>query len=406
MSNPANFTQTAIFLANQYAEHYFAPLRKFYSENIHLLTHIPGFLVNPDNMSVYYNKTHVAFEITGPVEVDHVDQTNGFTATCYDYTSERNLFQKIVGFEYAVAHSIKMPLPNYSEDLIIPSNRGLDKMIELKWNFEAQNAIININPIGFFLEEGSFARIVNAMFFDADDDGLKTRNIKWLDCYPINISDVDSETDKLTIDITMFQEMLENDKKYIHYPKVKDYKYSKLQKLNRFIELIGRNDARETNITQFLSLEENQFIMKMAFFGIKVFPEIECEWQSELKNSIRPDFFVTLPNGYNNIVEFKLPTLDIKPVVGTSNRERFSSEINSYIAQTRVYMNYFNDPRNRSWLFDNKTIKVMNPKRILVVGRRWQFESTEWKEIVADFKDVELVTYDDIIDGVSAQLYL
>ncbi len=124
------------------------------------------------------------------------------------------------------------------------------------------------------------------------------------------------------------------------------------------------------------------------------------------RKAIRPDFFIELPNGYCNILEFKLPNIDYPIITGVENREKFSSQLYSNLAQTRVYTEYFHDINNRDWLKLKKGINVHFPKRILVVGRRWNFEKEKWKEVLSEFKDTELVTYDDLIDCVSAHLYI
>lgn len=74
--------------------------------------------------------------------------------------------------------------------------------------------------------------------------------------------------------------------------------------------------------------------------GTGVHSQVKCEWQSEEKDEIIPDFFVVRANGYADIVEFKLPKVKRNTVVERNNREQFSAEINSYIAQTRVYPLY------------------------------------------------------------------
>ena len=110
-------------------------------------------------------------------------------------------------------------------------------------------------------------------------------------------------------------------------------------------------------------------------------------------------------NGYADIVEFKLPKVKRNTVVERNNREQFSAEINSYIAQTRVYRSYFEDPNNRRWFEKKYGFKVYKPKRYLVVGRRNDFECDEWIEIKSDYTDVEIVTYDDLVDTVVSQFY-
>lgn len=91
--------------------------------------------------------------------------------------------------------------------------------------------------------------------------------------------------------------------------------------------------------------------------------------------------------------------------MGSENRETFSAWLNSYISQTRVYVSYFDDPNNRRWFEEKYGFKVHKPKRYLVVGRRHDFKADVWRQIQADFRDLEVITFDDLIDGVKAQFY-
>ena len=92
-------------------------------------------------------------------------------------------------------------------------------------------------------------------------------------------------------------------------------------------------------------------------------------------------------------------------MVGSENRETFSAWLNSYISQTRVYKTYFEDPNNRKWFETKFGFKVHNPRRWLVVGRRNDFDSDVWREIISDYNDIEILTFDDLIDGVVVQFY-
>lgn len=62
-------------------------------------------------------------------------------------------------------------------------------------------------------------------------------------------------------------------------------------------------------------------------------------------------------------------------------------------------------PNNRRWFEKKYGFKVYKPKRYLVVGRRNDFECDEWIEIKSDYTDVEIVTYDDLVDTVVSQFY-
>ena len=105
----------------------------------------------------------------------------------------------------------------------------------------------------------------------------------------------------------------------------------------------------------------------MGFLSKEIYPQLILKWQSQNKNDIQPDFLIVRPNGFADILEFKLPNTKSKTVVGKPNRETFSAEINAYIAQTRVYKEYFEDPNNRNWIKEKYNINVRYPKRYLVV---------------------------------------
>ena len=271
----------------------------------------------------------------------------------------------------------------------------------------AQNSIMGINSPGFHVEKGQFSRVVNARFFDTDKNGLKTRHIKWLDFIPLEILNENEETHDLNISIGYLARLIESDANYQYpLPHKEDYKYNKLPQINRFIELIGSSKNTETTLTKFLEQQENRFILTMGILSKEIHPQLILKWQSQEKNDIMPDFLVVRPNGYADIVEFKLPKIKSKTVVGKSNRETFSAEINAYISQTRVYKEYFEDPNNRNWVKEKFGINVRHPKRFLIVGRRWDFTNDVWKEIIDEYRDVEIITFDELIDGIVTQFYM
>lgn len=396
--------EIGLAFAKMLVDNYWQPIRERVKNDKTLIDTIPDFLINPEKIVFYFNKTHLAVEYFGKIQAEEVHEEGTIQSICHDFTQKESFFEEIIGFQFDTTTKVKFPIPHFLENHIAPTNKGIDKLLELKWNFDAQEAIISINSGNFYFAENSFTRIVNSFYFDEQNGFLKTRHIKWLDCYPIHFSDIDEDYERFEFPMEVFKQQLEKDPKYL-FPKVLDFKYSKLQKLNRFIELVADDSIIEADITTYLALPENEFILTMAFFATSISSQKLCEWQSEEKTPLKPDFFITQPNGYANILEFKLPILKSRSVTGMSNRETFSAELNSYISQVRVYKKYFEDPNNRVWMQQEHNLKIESPKKILVIGRRWNFENTEWKEIVADYKDLEIFTYDDIIDGILAQLY-
>lgn len=385
-------------------KNYLGPLYNYIKTNPELIKSVPGFLIEHEKIIVYVGRTHIAVEYIGSEVAQELKSEGRLEIEFHDYSTKKcNLFEQIVGFEYDSTTNVLMPLPPFSEDLLFPTNRGWDKLSELGWNFSAQNSIMGFNIPCPEPEPGQFTRVVNGLFFDANDSGLKSRHIKWLDFFPIHFDDSDDEIDTVSFSLEKMKSIVEHDAHYI-YPMPDDYKFVQLPKINRFIEVWGDSGSSETDITSHLSKQDNEFILTMRFGAKEVYSELTCEWQSEDRTNIRPDFFIVQPNGYADIVEFKLPDIK-KVVVGSSNRETFSSWLNSYISQTRVYATYFDDPNNRKWFEEKYGFKVHKPRRWLVAGRRNDFDSDVWREIVADYRDLEIMTFDDLIDGVVVQFY-
>jgi hypothetical protein len=387
---------------------YWEPIDEFLTNNSEFVKTAPGFLVSPEKVILYFGKTHLGIEYVGPERVDSVPDELNINVQFFDLSESADDFlEKIIGFKYDDSTSkINMPIPLFSEGLIMPTNRGADKLSDLRWRFEAQDSMVCFNAGKPILLEKEFTRIVNGLFFDADEKGLRTRHIKWIDFVPIDYTDLDSERAAVHINLSPYKQLVEQDCQYVYpIPDDYDYQHSKLQRINRFLELVGNNDSTETQITGFLAQPENQFIISMRFGAVSIHPEVSCDWQSDEKRPIRPDFFVKNSNGFADIIEFKLPTATID-IVGSDNRETLSAKINTYVSQTRTYRNYFDDPNNRKWFEATYNFKVYRPRRYLVIGRRWQFDSDTWREIITDYQDLDIITYDDLIDGVVAQLYM
>lgn len=397
-------------LMNGINEHYWAPLYEYLKEHSDLIKTFPAFLIEQEQIVFYVGKNHLAIEYFGKEQTNELPESRNVHVIHYDYSeSKNNLFEEIVGFKFesTIGADFKLPLPPFSEDLVYPTNKGMDKLIELKWNWIAQDSIMSINGPGFEVEEGKFARIVNGRFFDADENGLKTRHIKWLDFLPLKSTNETADSRELEVSLDRLHALVEFDANYkFPLPPKDDFKFNKLPQINRFLELIGNYNTSETDITSFLERPENKFILTMGILSKEVYSQILCEWQSENRKALKPDFLILRPNGFSDIVEFKLPVLKSKTTVGRHNRETFSAEINSYISQTRVYKEYFEDPNNRKWLEEKHGIRVRYPRRILIAGRRWDFSNDDWKNILDDFRDIEIMTFDDLADGVVSQFYM
>ncbi|CAA0113664.1 Uncharacterised protein [BD1-7 clade bacterium] len=387
------------------ARNYWQPLYKHVRENPELLSRFPGYLLKPEKIIYYMGRTHIGVEYIGPERYSEFPKDGLVEIQIHDYSlRECNLIDEIVGFDYSDGR-LKIPLSPLMEDLVLPTNAGADKLQSLGWRYASQDMFLSFNSAGVIAPENQFTRLINARFFDASEEsGLKTRHIKHLDLIPCIFDDSGSDLDTFQVWLEPYRTLVESDRDAT-YPLPTDFKYQRLQKINRFIEFIGDLSNTEVKITQLLASEEFIFALKMRFSVTEVFPELNCAWQSEDRPAIKPDFFVVGADGYADIVEFKLPNLKGSSVVGRTNRETFSSTVNSYISQTRVYREYFDDPKNREYIKSEYGFDVYKPRRHLIIGRRWDFSSPEWRKIAADFQDVTIHTYDDLVDGIVAQFY-
>lgn len=391
-------------LLDDLLENYWGPLYQIVKTHPHLIKTVPGFLIGDLDIALYLGRTHIAIEYFGSELIDEINDEGRLRCRTENFlTRTGNLLEEIIGFRYDSTHGTAIPLQPISEGLFFPTNKGWDKLFELNWNFAAQNVILGFNVACPYPEEGKFSRLINCQFFDANDAGLKVRRVKWMDFIPVQIEDVGAEDVKLSYNVSPLKSLLNHDARYT-YPLPDDYKYQSLPKINEFIGVWGDKSNSEPDITRFLARSENQFILKMNFGAVEVFSELICEWQGSSKMSIKPDFFILKANGFADIVEFKLPDVG-KVVVGTENREAFAAWLASYVAQTRVYREYFDDPRNREWFENRYGFKVHRPRRWIVVGRRSDFSALVWRDIAHDYIDLELITFDDLVDGVVAQFY-
>ncbi len=397
-------------LLSSISEVYWTRMCNYIEENNVAHKDVNCFLLNPESMVIYFGQKFIAIEYCGNPYLEDFQTVTTRNITVRDFTKEKlstkQFIEKIIGFKYDGTSNINLPLfAGEYEDLIVPTNNGIDKLIELKWNFAAQDSVVSINSTGLDIADNQFVRLINTRFFDEQKGDLKTRIIKWIDFLPCYYNEPDEgELDEIGFSVSIYDKLWYHDMLY-KYPRPNDFKFSKLPQINRFIEFWGDSNYSEPEITSFLARDENKFILNMGFMGVGVYNEVLCEWQSEERENIKPDFFVLRANGYADIIEFKLPNMKSNSITGRNNREHFSSELNTYIAQTRVYATYFDDPNNRKWFEKKYGFKVYKPKRYLVIGRRNDFEMDEWIEIRADYNNLEIITYDDLVDTVISQFY-
>jgi hypothetical protein len=403
---PKDFTEVAKMFFRHLYDDYITGIYSEVQRCPDLLKIVAGFLLAPTKVIIYLGKTHIVVEYEGSERLSVLPKNVGsIEIKIIDYADcGLDLFDEIIGFTFDDTTSgFRVPLLALQEDLILPTNRGISRMIDLGWNLTAQDHFLPLNAGGLTLREGEFARLVNGFFFDANEKGLITRHIKWADCFPIQREDL-GDTWHIGFRIDQFKAMAQADATYYYYLP-EDYRLKKLPRINRFIEFYSTPERTEPEITSFLAQPDFHFLLTMRFGCVNLIVQPTLEWQSESRDAIKPDFILVQPGDYGDICEFKLPHLKTGGIVGRHNRASFSAEINSYVAQTRVYKEYFEDPNNRNWVENKFGIKVHNPARYLIAGTRSDMKSDEWKGIESDYRDLRILNYNDLVDGVVAQFY-
>ncbi len=109
-------------------------------------------------------------------------------------------------------------------------------------------------------------------------------------------------------------------------------------------------------------------------------------------------------DGYADILEFKLPHLKNNPVVGPPEREHPSFEVDSAISQLETYEEWCSQVINTSWLEQTKGIKILYPRKYLVIGHSKDFSKEDRARLRAT-RNTTVYTYDEFIEMMRYQIY-
>jgi len=111
-----------------------------------------------------------------------------------------------------------------------------------------------------------------------------------------------------------------------------------------------------------------------------------------------PDFVLVDPELQKSmILDLKLPSRQV--IVGTKDRRRISAAVLEAKAQLLRYRDWFDDRHNRARVKEQFGMEIYRPRIGVIIGRRTEFTSEfERQQIAADNQDIELVTYDDVLD--------
>jgi len=118
------------------------------------------------------------------------------------------------------------------------------------------------------------------------------------------------------------------------------------------------------------------------------------------KSDLIPDFLLqNVTDDLWDIFEIKKPSEKI--IVGPPNRPRFSANVIKACSQLREYKSYFNDPKNRELIESKYGLRVYKPNIAVIIGRRDNFLSENFRDAEGDLKELRVITYDDILKRTS-----
>lgn len=236
--------------------------------------------------------------------------------------------------------------------------------------------------------------ISNSTFFWTDIDGkLKIKHIDFMEIFPMIDGSVEYHDTNSLIRLADF---------ILKY-EVPKYRIDLHKSLNEFIELINLNDTTEVKITKYL--EENPEILQYAFGLNRLNSQVTLEWQYNTdKNNLKPDFIPERMDGYCDIFEFKMPNLNNKSMVGSTERYHPSYEIDSAISQIDCYEEWCSQEINTKWLENTKGIKILNPVRYLIMGHSKDFTGEDRRKL-RTMRNTTVYTYDEFIELVRYQIY-
>lgn len=305
------------------------------------------------------------FDIYNFLELDF-DRTN---------TPSININESIINMNFFLGNSITYLCDYFYDFMQIREDFMLNCFIQLD---KADKAIV----------------INNCTFFYTDkNDGVKIRHIDLLEIFPIMKEGILYHSDESLVYFS----------NYIISNKFPQYDVELHKILNKFIELINLGDTDEPDITDFV--EENPELLQLAFGFNKLNPQTDLVWQDRTgRNNLKPDFLPEDMSGYSNILDFKLPHLKSNPIVGRTNREHPSYEIDKCIAQLDTYEEFCTQHINKEWLMKEYSIKVDSPQRYIIMGHSKDF-SPEERQKIRKQRRTTFFTYDEFIEMARYQIY-
>lgn len=119
--------------------------------------------------------------------------------------------------------------------------------------------------------------------------------------------------------------------------------------------------------------------------------------------SLIPDFVLEPANGsLSDLLELKLPSVEVFTL--KKNRCRFSAAVFEACAQLREYSKFFEEAHYRKLVQEKFGLLLYRPRMFVILGRRGDVDPLQLRAIQSDLPQLDVKTYDDVIERMKRKL--
>ena len=265
----------------------------------------------PQKVRIGVLDTHLVVEYVGPEDPAHatfsVEAIWRPGVSVFDF----------LGIEVEHLSPVHIPVTASLENVQVFLGDAMNLLGDYLYDIVSNPHDLLLNGILDFTNASEPTYVSNVTFLWSDREGaLRIRRIDFLELVPIQKAGWAYHTEE---SFAKFAEFL------VHHG-VPRYRPQLHAILNQFIALVVSSDASEPMITGYLA--NHPEILQLAFGADNLNPQIDLEWQYPSgKPNLKPDFMPEKMDGYADVLEFKLPRLKSRAVVGPHVRSHPSFEV-------------------------------------------------------------------------------
>lgn len=165
--------------------------------------------------------------------------------------------------------------------------------------------------------------------------------------------------------------------------KIRDDIDNKKLEIEKLKSMVNNPNSKELDFQQFF--ERNYWMFGIDYIGITP--------RKKISMKDIPDFLLERYDGFNDILDLKLPIPALFKEVGNKFHPR--DDLSKGCSQIDTYIGYSNE--NVEKIKKEIGRKLYRPKGILVIGRSNINEKDRLRQYNDDLRNVRIMTYDDII---------